>query len=107
MTEDDTSVLWTMWYNSTALKGVPSMVDWISDNKALAIENWTDEEVLEHVMRKLRSMFTTMQKPDEAIHEMGSGRERVWVVLIQKNDPSFGDNASNLKERAGNVWFAS
>mmetsp|Transcript_27717 Transcript_27717/g.58877 ORF Transcript_27717/g.58877 Transcript_27717/m.58877 type:complete len:117 (-) Transcript_27717:215-565(-) len=83
------------------------MVGWISGDEALAMEDRTDEEVLEHATRNLRSMFPEMKEPDEAVITRWPRDENArGSYSFEKFDRSFADDASNLKEREGNVWFA-
>lgn len=45
--EDESSGMWTSFFNPTKLSGVPSLVGWIAGDEAAAMEDQTDEENLE------------------------------------------------------------
>ncbi len=105
--EDESSGLWTTWYNPTDLKGVPTLIGWIAGDEAVAMEDKTDREILQHVMGNLRSMFPEITTPDEVIITRWAQEDSIrGSYSFEKFDRSFADDASNLKERVGNVWFA-
>ena len=66
-TSDETSGMFTTWFNPTLLKGVPCLVGWISGDEAEDIEDETDEVILEQAMMQLKSMFPSISEPDTVI----------------------------------------
>ena len=105
--EDASSGLWTTFYNPTKLKGVPSLIGWIAGDEAVAMEDQTDEAIIQQVMVNLKSMFPTIKEPDEVIITRWAQEENArGSYSFSRFDRSFNDDAADLKERVGNVWFA-
>ena len=65
--EDESSGMWTTFFNPSKLKGVPCLIGWIAGDEALAMEEQTDEEIIQQVMGNLRSMFPEISHPDEVM----------------------------------------
>lgn len=105
--EDESSGLWTTFYNAKA-KGVPCLIGWIGGDEAVAMEEQSDEEVLEQVMINLRSMWPTITQPDNVfISRWGQEENVLGSYSFNKVGRIYSEDASNLKEPLGNkVWFA-
>jgi len=105
--EDESSGLWTTFYNAKA-KGVPCLIGWIGGDEAIAMEEQSDEEILEQVMVNLRSMFPTITQPDNVfISRWGQEENVLGSYSFNKVGRTYSEDASNLKEPLGNkVWFA-
>lgn len=105
--EDESSGLFTSFFSPQKLKGIPSLIGWVGGDEAVAMEEQTDDEIMDRVMANLRSMFPTIKDPDEVIITRWAQEENFrGSYSFGKSDRSFQDDASNLKERVGNVWFA-
>lgn len=106
--EDESSGVYTSFVNPTKAKGgAPCLIGWIAGDEAVEMEEKSDEEVLELVMLNLRSMFPTITDPDEIIvTRWGQDENFLGSYSFNKVGRSFLDDAENLKERVGNVWFA-
>jgi len=105
--EDESSGIWTSFFNPSKLKGVPCLIGLIGGDEALAMEEQTDEEIVQQVMGNLRSMFPAISQPDEVmITRWGQDDNVRGSFSFNKVDRIFNDDASRLKERVGNVWFA-
>lgn len=108
VTEDDsTTGVWTSFFNPTKEKGVPCLIAWIAGDEAWAAEDNTDEEILEQVMVNLKSMFPTLRQPDEYfITRWGQEEHFRGSYSFSKAGRDHLEDAANLGERVGNVWFA-
>jgi len=105
--EDESSGMWNTFFNPSKLKGVPCLIGWIGGDEALAMEEQTDEEIIQQVMGNLRSMFPEISQPDEVmITRWGQDDNVRGSYSFNKVDRNFNDDASRLKERVGNIWFA-
>lgn len=104
--ENESSGFWPHVYNPTKLKGVPCLSVWSAGNEALALEEQTDDEVLQQVMENLRSMFPEIREPDEYFITRWAKDESFYgSYSFNKFGRNFADDAANLKERVGNNLF--
>ena len=105
--EDESSGLWTTFYNAKA-KGVPCLIGWIGGDEAVAMEEQSDEEILEQVMINLRSMWPTITRPDNVfISRWGQEENVLGSYSFNKVGRTYSEDASNLKEPLGNkIWFS-
>ena len=106
--DDASSGLWTTWYNPSKLKGRPCLVGWIGGDEAVDMEEWSDEDALDQVMRNLRSMFPAISQPDHVFFTRWGKEEHVrGSYSFNKVGRKFATDAANLKETIDNkVWFA-
>ena len=65
--EDEISGKWTTFFNPTQFKGIPTLIGWIGGDEARALENQTDDEVINDVMKYLKKMFPGITPPDRVI----------------------------------------
>jgi len=105
--EDESSGLWTTFYNAKA-KGVPCLIGWIGGDEAVEMEEQSDEEILEQVMINLRSMWPTITQPDNVfISRWGQEENVLGSYSFNKVGRTYSEDASNLREPIGNkAWFA-
>ena len=106
--DDASSGLWTTWYNPSKLKGKPCLIGWIGGDEAVDMEEWSDEDALDQVMRNLRSMFPAISQPDHVFFTRWGKEEHVrGSYSFNKVGRKFATDAANLKETIDNkVWFA-
>lgn len=106
--DDETSGRWTTFYNPSKTKGVPFLTAFIGGDDAMAVEEQTDEEILNEVMANLRAMFPTATDPDKYIITRWGKEENVrgaYSFKILGRD--FDDDAESLRWPLDNsVWFA-
>ncbi|KAL9186724.1 hypothetical protein ACHAXT_005962 [Thalassiosira profunda] len=106
--EDESSGVWTSFFNPSEMKGgVPNLIGWIAGNEAEAMEEQSDEEIMSQIMANLRLMFPDIREPDEVIITRWGQEEHFrgsYSFNVVGRD--FNDDAANLREPVGNVWFA-
>mmetsp|Transcript_30573 Transcript_30573/g.63996 ORF Transcript_30573/g.63996 Transcript_30573/m.63996 type:complete len:627 (-) Transcript_30573:89-1969(-) len=105
--DDETSGRWTQFHNPSKFKGQPSLTAWVGGDEAIEAEKQSDDEILEHVMENLRSMFPTIREPDGVVVSRWGMEENVrgtYSFPVPGRD--FYDDAANLSRRIGNIWFA-
>lgn len=106
--KDETSGQWTRFYNPTKLKGgKPTLVAWIAGAEAWDAETQTNDEIVTAVMNNLRAMFPTISMPDLAtITRWGQNEHQRGAHTFPVAGRDIADDAANLKETFGNIWFA-
>lgn len=95
--------------NAVDLKGLPVLQGYIGGDESLAMEEKSDDEVLDIVMRNLSAMFPTISKPDKFLITRWGKDEAVRGAysFATVGQGEFSVDAEILRERAGNnVWFA-
>ena len=65
--EDEISGKWTTFFNPTQFKDILTFVGWIGGDEARALENQTDDEVTNDVMKYMKTMFPGITPPDRVI----------------------------------------
>ena len=105
--DDESSGTWTNFMNSLDTKGVPVLVSFIGGDESVAMEEQTDEEVLDDVMKNLLSMFPTIARPDKfIITRWGKDEAFGGAYAFAKVGQNFAADAEVLCERTGSLWFA-
>ena len=105
--EDETSGQWTTFFNPSRFKGIPTLTAWVGGDEAIDAEKRSDDEILSTVMNNLRSMFPSIREPDRVIISRWGMDENVrgtYSFPVPGRD--FYDDADNLQQRVGRVWFA-
>ncbi len=105
--EDDTSGLWTQFYNPSQFKGKPSLTAWAGGDEAVEEEKKSDDEILATVMENLRSMFPTVRDPDRVIISRWGMEENVrgtYTFPVPGRDLRV--DSINLSRRIGRIWSA-
>ena len=105
--EDETSGLWTTFYNPSKFKGEPTITAWIGGDEAVEAEKKSDDEIVADVMDNLRSMFPEISEPDRRIVVRWGRDENVrgaYSHPVPGRD--FYDDASDLQRTFGRVFFA-
>jgi len=105
--EDETSGLWTQFYNPTRFKGKPSLMSWVGGDEAIEEEQKSDQEILERVMTNLRSMFPAIRNPDNVVISRWGQEEHVrgsYSFPVPGRD-IYAD-AQDLSRRIAKIWFA-
>jgi monoamine oxidase len=105
--DDESSGKWTSFFNPTNLKGVPMLQGFIGGRDAAAMEDQTDEEVLDDVMKNLSAMFPSITRPKKIIVTRWGKDENIrGSYSFQQVGRTFHEDAANLQERTGSLWFA-
>ena len=106
--DDETSGKWTSFFNPSSLKGgSPILVGWVGGRDGIEIEDQSDEEVLEDVMKNLSAMFPSISRPSKVIiTRWGKDESTMGSYSFQEVGRKFADDAAVLKENVGNVYFA-
>ncbi len=106
--DDATSGRWTQFYNPSEFKGGrPSLTAWVGGDDAPEAEAQTDEAIVAHVMRNLRSMFPEARDPDRAtVTRWGKDENVRGTYSFPVPGRDFYDDAGNLARRIGKIWFA-
>lgn len=98
---------WTTFFNPSQFKDLPTLVGWIGGNDAWEMESKTDDKIIEDVMLNLRSMFQNISKPDRVIISKWGQTDNIHGTYSHKKiGRSRSSDASELRERVGNVFFA-
>ena len=98
---------WATFFNPTKFKGVPTLVGWIGGKAAWEMELKTDDEIIEDVMLNLREMFPNITNPDRVIISRWGVTDNIHGTYSHKKiNRSRSSDASELRERVGNVFFA-
>ena len=105
--DDETSGLWTTFYNPSKFKGEPSLIAWVGGDEAWVEEERTNDEIMNDVIKNLRAMFPGIRNPDTALISRWGMNENVrGAYSFSKVGRNFADDAETLKEPVGNIWFA-
>lgn len=105
--DNDSSDDWTYFFNPSRLKGVPSLSGYYAGEKIDEMEQKSDEEVLDDVMKNLSAMFPTITRPTTFIvTRWGQNQNALGSYSYPKVGRKFEEDASILKERVGPLWFA-
>lgn len=104
---DGTAGVFSHFSNPTKVKGVPSLTGWIAGKKALVMEEKSDAVTLDLVMANLRRSFPSIRDPDTVVITRWAQDENFrGSYSFNTVGRNFLDDAANLKERVGNVWWA-
>ncbi len=104
---DEDSGKWTSFFNPTNLKGVPTLVGFAGGRDAVDMEDQTDKEILDDVMKNLSAMFPSITRPKKVlITRWGKEANFLGSYSFQKVGRTFHEDAANLQERVGTLWFA-
>ena len=106
--DDESSGKWTTFFNPSQYKGdVLTLVGWVGGDDALMMEEQSDEEVLDDVMKNLNSIFPTLTRPDEYYISRWRKEENFKGAY---SVPTFGRShrydSRIISERIGRVLFA-
>ena len=105
--EDETSGKWTSFFNPMDFKGIPMLIGWIAGDDSVEMEDQSDEEVLNDVMKNLSTMFPSIRRPTKTIVTRWGKEPHVrGAYSFEKVGRNFQDDASNLRQSVNSLWFA-
>lgn len=106
--KDEGSGRWTTFMNPTAFKGdVPTLIGWVGGAVARSIEDQTDEEITEDVMKNLKILFPDITPPDRVLVSRWGKEPNIYGTYTYK--PVGRDHSSDaraLRRQVGNIRFA-
>ena len=83
------------------------LIGWIGGDDAVEIEDQSDEEVLDDVMKNLSTMFPSIRRPTKTIVTRWGKETHVrGAYSLKKSGRNFQDDASNLRQSVNSLWFA-
>lgn len=104
---DETSGEWTTFFNGSKFKGYPTLTAWVGGSEAADAETRSDDQIANKVMNNLIAMFPTIGAPDDIIiTRWGSDENVLGAHSFPVAGRDFADDASNLQQNVGNVYFA-
>jgi monoamine oxidase len=80
--DDETSGLWTTFYNPSKFKGEPSLIAWVGGDEAWVEEERTNDEIMKDVIKNLRAMFPGIRNPDTALISRWGMNENVRGTFV-------------------------
>lgn len=105
--DDETSGQWTRFYNPSMFKGVPTLIGWIGGDDAVEAEKQSTDEVVNDVMKNLRSMWPTISDPDNAIiTRWGLNENTKGSYSYPEQGRDIFTDAAALQQRLGRIYFA-
>ena len=105
--EDDTSGVWTQFYNPSQFKGKPFLTAFIGGDDARAWESKSDDDIFELVMSNRRSMFPDITEPDDYVITRWEQEETIRGAYSHPMPGrSHSENARLLARRVGRMYFA-
>ena len=106
--EDDTSGKWTSFFNPTEFKdGVPTLIGWIGGDDAWEMEDQTDEEVTDDVMKNLQVLFPGITRPDRVLVTRWGKENNIYGTYTFKPvGRDYKEDSQALRRNIGRIRFA-
>eukprot|EP00571_Detonula_confervacea_P001823 CAMPEP_0172315264 /NCGR_PEP_ID=MMETSP1058-20130122/24644_1 /TAXON_ID=83371 /ORGANISM="Detonula confervacea, Strain CCMP 353" /LENGTH=484 /DNA_ID=CAMNT_0013029313 /DNA_START=270 /DNA_END=1724 /DNA_ORIENTATION=+ len=98
---------WTTFFNPTQLKKIPVLVGFIGGQAAIDAESQTDDEILDDVMKNLKSMYPTITKPNKVVITRWLKEDTArGSYAFKKVNRVWMEDIKNLQRKTKRLWFA-
>lgn len=106
--DDDTSGKWTSFFNPTEFKDdVPTLIGWIGGDDAWEMEDQTDEEVTDDVMKNLQVLFPGITRPNRVLVTRWGKENNIYgTYTFKPAGRDYKEDSQALRRNIGRIRFA-
>lgn len=98
---------WNSFFNPSAYKDTQTLTAWIGGSDALEMEKLTDDEILDMVVKNLKSMFPSIKRPDKVMITRWSQDENTrGTYSYETVNRNWEEDTEKLRRNVGSLWFA-